>query len=137
MADRPKLKGPSRSLNSRPRINSMKDRGKPRVPNSGHKLYRGHTNRRYRHYNRKRHYYHPLVRPAIVVTTTIVTKAPSIISVRKPQKPAESSHVTIFIQSDSKRFGATSRGGLIIFPEKPKMKTMNQILKECMDRANR
>ncbi len=128
MAGQPKLRGPSRSLNSRPSISSMRDRGKPRVRVRTDA--RNRRNRRGLSFSRNRpvksiiykdHYYRP-PQPIIVIVHVL----PKPIPKPKPSSKIvrESSHVTIFIKSksspNSKRFNATSRGGLIIFPEKSK-----------------
>ena len=127
MAGQLKLRGPSRSLSSRPRISSMKDRGKPRaqVRQSTNDL----RSRRGLSLSRNRpvesiiyedHYYRP-PQPIIIVVHVIVPPIPETKPI--PVTVRASTHVTIFAKStpNSRRFGASR--GLIIFPEKSEAKT--------------
>lgn len=122
IAGQPKLRGPSRSLNSRPRISSMKDRGKPHVRVHTNTRKRGSLRYRSRR-NRQRHYRTP--QPVIVIVQVLPTPIPK--PEPRPIIVLASTHVTIFIESKSnsgsKRFTSAYGGGLIIFPEKSKAKT--------------
>ena len=128
MAGQPKLRGPSRSLSSRPSISSMKDRGKLRLLGQNRPV--SSRNRQGLSLSRNRpvesiiyedHYYR-LPQPIIVVVYVVVEPTPQPKPSLKVVRP--SGHVTIFGKSspNSRRFGASS-GGLIIFPKKPVAKT--------------
>lgn len=123
LAENPKLRGPSHSLNSRPRISSMNDRGKPHV-----RVHEDRRNRRnWRNYSREliryEDYYYRPPQPIIVIVHVLTQPAPQPKS--SPKIVRTSSHVTIFAKStpNSRRFGAGTRGGPIIFPKKSEAKT--------------
>lgn len=127
-AGQPKLRGPSRLLNSRTSISSMKDRGKPRVRIRTNTRNRGslyHRNRRgsllSRNRSHKDHFYRS-PQPIIVIVHVFPLPIPQ--HKPSPKIVRTSSLVTIFAMStpNSRRFGAKS-GGLIIFPKKPVAKT--------------
>lgn len=129
VADRPKLRGPSRSLNCRPSISSMKDRGKPRVRTRTdirhHRNIRGLLLNRHRPVEsimyEDRYYRSP--QPIIVIVH--VPPQPTPEPKPRPIIVRTSTHVTIFGKSspNSRRFGSESRGGAIIFPNKYRTKT--------------
>jgi len=128
MAGQPKPRGPSRSLNSRPRISSMKDRGKPNVRVDTRKKANSLSlsrNRPVESIIYEDHYYRP-PQPIILIVRVLPTPTPK--PEPSPRIVPTSSHVTIFVpsksSSGSKRFQSTygGGGGLIIFPEKPKAK---------------
>ena len=128
LAGQPKLRGPSRSLSSRPRISRMKDRGKSHVHVFEDTRKRGSLYRRNRrgslsyrnHPYRDRHFRpaQPIIVIVHVIETPITKPKPIPVTVRL------STHVTIFVKSspNSRRFGAKPRG-MIIFPKKPVAKT--------------
>lgn len=121
MAGQPKLRGPSRSLSSRPRISSMKDRGKPRVrvgtreKDSRLSLSR---NRPVESIIYEDHYYRP-PQPIIVIVHVLPTPTPE--PKPRPIIVRASTHVTIFAPNQ-KRFGSTYGSTIISFPEKTEAK---------------